>query len=249
MNNLKKILFYFTMLLCYATNVIAAAAASEDDTYDYSSLPDTSDYDSRITSLETTVASLQKQITNLQTQLQTGKVTTPTSSTGASSYSITNSSSTNPYNQTNSGSTSSLYNSSNYTQNYSPTNYGATSSLYGSSGSSKNTNPAKKISTPQDQIAVLQEKNRVLQADIANHQATINELNGARNYNPKSLAQKKSMNQNAITKNNDQIAANNRQIVTLQTSTVQSRSTLLGRLSSKYSKIKKTINKKIKLKN
>jgi hypothetical protein len=108
--------------------------------------------------------------------------------------------------------------------------------------------PPKKILTTEEQIIALQEQNINLQNDTASRQKQMAILNNSQNFNPTALTQKKSIYQAAITKNNAQINANNSKIATLQESAAnaspQTRSTLLGRLSSSVTSQAKALKNK-----
>ena len=108
--------------------------------------------------------------------------------------------------------------------------------------------PPKKILTTEEQIINLQEQNFNLQKDTANRQKQMTTLNNSQNFNPTALTQKRSIYQAAITKNNAQINFNNNKIATLQESAAnaspQTRSTLLGRLSSSVTSQAKALKNK-----
>ena len=107
----------------------------------------------------------------------------------------------------------------------------------------------KKILTTEEQIIALQEQNITLQNDTQQRQKQMAELNNSPNFNPTALTRKKSINQNAITRNNGQISANNNQLASLQASAAnapaQTRSTLLGRMSSSVTSQAKALKNKI----
>ncbi|MBV8660598.1 MAG: hypothetical protein JO129_00415 [Candidatus Dependentiae bacterium] len=95
------------------------------------------------------------------------------------------------------------------------------------------------VSQVNPQIAALQQQNAQLQANITVEQNTITSMNALAKHqkgNP-NLTNQINISQNIIAKDNQQIAANNKQIAALQASAAvaanQSRSTVLGRLSTK----------------
>ncbi len=266
MNNFKKIMWSAGVILCYTSSAIAMTSTSVDD---YAGYDDSSDYETRISDLESAVTTLQSQFTTLQKQLQAAKVipaapstgiyssgtgtTNSTTTTGYNSSNYNTSSSATNYTPTTYGTSTSPYGTTNYdaTSKYSssstpygPTNYGA-SSPYNKNGTKKNTAilPNSKTSTTPDPIAVLEQKNLALKTDITNRQAKLSDLRHSQNMNPESLARKIRVNEQAIIKDKDQIAANNLQISGLQSST-QSRSPVLGSLSS--TSVKKKSTKKIR---
>lgn len=265
------ILAHATPLIISASATTASnAITSSDDDYNATSYTDdTSDYETRISDLEDAVTTLQTQLATLQKQLQAAKVIPAASTTtgGAtnlytnSAYSPTSTTlSTNATNSlygnstTKTGTTTFTYPSSSdatkyssSTAPYSPVNYG-TGSLYNRNGTKKSgpafaTTP-KTPTTPKEQIANLQDKNKKLEMQIARHQAALHDLNQSANMNPASLAHKKQAELAAATKAQNIIAANNEQIAQLQASEQATTTPILGSMNSS-----KPVNKNKKIRN